>query len=102
MVLFMKTFFAVLFLGFLLAGTDAHAIKITNLDSVPHRMVINNAGEIREITIAPGASYFTFGPMVDMAVSRNGPSQRARWNGDYAIWPGGRLYLQNIRENNRR
>lgn len=99
----MKTFHALLFLGFLLASTAAHAIKITNLDTVPRRMIINNAGETQEITLQPGASYYTYGPMVDMAVAgKNSTFKRARWNGEYAIWPGGKLYLQNIRESNRR
>lgn len=85
----------------LFAG-QAHALRILNLDEIPHRVTVNNAGEVSEVTIQPGKSYYTYGPMVDISVKgqRREP-MRAYWNGEYAIWPGGNLTLQRIRDNYR-
>lgn len=98
----MKTILTLLSLSVFLLSQEAHAIRITNLDHEPRKLIVDNAGEVIEVMLAPGGSYNTFGPMVDLSVSKSGKVTRAKWNGDYAIWPGGRLYLQSIRDSHHR
>lgn len=87
---------------FLLFALPAHAIKIVNLDTVPHVLIVNNGGEIQEVTIEPDRFYTTYGPMVDIGLKPKGKTKaamrRANMFGDYAIWPGGKLVLQMIRD----
>ena len=96
----MKRF--ILILALLLFALPAHAIKVVNLDEVPHTLFVNNGGEISEITIQPGSFYNTYGPTVSFAKSRNGSFQHADYYADYAIWPGGKLVLQNRRDHTNR
>ena len=80
----------------LLIALPAHAIKIVNLDKVERVLIVNNGGEVKEVTLAPNASYLTFGPMVDIGVKAKGKKMhRADPFSDYAIWSGGKLILQN-------
>lgn len=82
----------------LLTALPAHAIKIVNLDKVGRVLIVNNGGEVREIKLAPNASYLTYGPMVDIGLKAKGKMHRADPFSDYAIWPGGKLILQNRRD----
>lgn len=91
-----KLFFCLLLL---LLTLPAHAaVKIVNLDDVAHTVIINNAGERSEIILEPSRSYVTYGPMVDINVKGKKRVIRAHIYGEYAIWKGGKLILQRIRE----
>lgn len=83
----------------LLIALPAHAaVKIVNLDEVPHVIIVNNAGEESQITLDPNRSYVTYGPMVDINVKGKKRIIRAHIYGEYVIWKGGKLVLQRIRE----
>lgn len=84
---------------FLFLALPAHAaVKIVNLDDVPHVVVINNAGERSEVKLQPNRSYVTYGPMVDIGMKGQKKLIRAHIYGEYAIWKDGKLVLQMIRE----
>jgi S-adenosylmethionine synthetase len=87
------------FLLLLMFALPAHAaVKIVNLDDVPHIVVINNAGERSEVRLEPNRSYVTYGPMVDIGIRGEKKLIRAHIYGEYVIWKGGKLVLQRIRE----
>jgi hypothetical protein len=87
------------FLLFLFQTLPAHAaVKIVNLDDVPHVIIIDNAGERSEVRLEPNRSYVTYGPMVDIDVKGQKKLIRAHVYGEYAIWNDGKLVLQIIRE----
>ena len=85
-------------LALLLIALPAHAIKVMNLDVVSHVLIVNNGGEITQITLEPNRSYTTFGPMVDLRVKGGKAAIRADVFSDYAIWKGGKLFLQSRRD----
>lgn len=74
------------------------AVKVMNLDDIPHTIIVNNGGERSEILLSPNQSYVTYGPMVDINVKGKKRVIRAHVFGEYAIWGDGRLVLQMIRE----
>lgn len=87
------------FLSLLLFALPAHAaVKIVNLDDVPHVVIINNAGERSEVKLEPNRFYITYGPMVDIGIRGEKKLIRAHIYGEYAIWKDGKLVLQMIRE----
>ena len=82
---------------FLAISQPAYAIRVVNLDTVPQILIVNNGGEMKQITLAPNALYTTFGPMVDLQVKGHGP-KRADPFSDYVIWKGGKLRIQNTHQ----
>lgn len=113
----MKYFF--LTTAALLMATPAHALKITNLDKVPHTLELTNAGTPQTITLAPDATEIVTGisqgklslksaQVVKKAkgtvqadgmlsgIIGNGRNQDipVDMNDTYVIWPGGDLRLQ--------
>lgn len=87
------------FLLLFMFALPAHAaVKIMNLDEVPHVIIVNNAGEQSQIILDPNRSYVTYGPMVDINVKGKKRIIRAHIYGEYVIWKGGKLVLQRIRE----
>lgn len=106
-------------------ASPALALKITNLDKVPHTLELTNAGTPQTITLAPDATELVTGisqgklslktaPVVKKAkgtvqadgllsgVIGNGRNQDipVDMNDSYVIWPGGDLRLQSHRKDN--
>lgn len=101
-----------------LAASPAMALRVTNLDTVPHRVQFVSAGTPHERSIAPNATvrfdYMPNGrlsllsspaPKTGSTIEGTGILTKYIGNGrdqgipadiadDYVIWPGGKLQLQ--------
>ncbi len=114
--------------GALLGAAPAHALTITNLDSVPHTLIYDSAGAPEEQVVAPNQSIHFYGrpdgflslktagagakkPGSSNAVHADGilsgvlgasrsEDIPAAGNYEFTIWPGGRLRVQNHRNGN--
>lgn len=99
-------------------ASPAMAMKITNLDTVPHRILFEAAGTRTERVIAPDASEYIVGQPSGRLSLLSAPAQPAQGvvqadgllsgligNGrnqdmpadidnNYVIWPGGKIVLQ--------
>lgn len=108
-----------------LAATPALAMKVTNLDNVPHRVVFSASGNDQVRDIAPGSTeYFVGQPsgMLSLVSAQQPKPSQGTLHADgllsgivgaarsenipadtddvFAIWPGGHLGLQqHIRTN---
>ena len=86
----------------LIAQPAFAAVKIINLDDIPHIVTIINGGEHSDIKILPNQSYTTYGPMVDIGLKGEKKKLRADPFGEYVIWGDGKLLLQRLHEQNNR
>ena len=116
--------FTLIGLTLALLAYPAWALKITNLDTVSHRVMFDSAGSQQVETIAPNETMTISGqPAGTLSLLSANPSQPSRGtlyadgvlsgvvgavrsehipvnDGDtFAIWPGGKLLLQKHRTN---
>lgn len=77
----------------MLASSAQAFVRVGNCDDVPHTVIATIAGEKKEINLAPGEHYQTFGWPVDLSLAGKDPrgyitSRRARQLDEYCIWDG--------------
>jgi hypothetical protein len=110
------------FASFALAP-NAYALKVTNLDTVPHTVVYDSAGKPEEQTIVPNQSinfhgrpdgFLSLKPagkvvkkpsgrmhadglLADVVGESRTEDMPASGNYDFVIWPGSRLMIQHHR-----
>lgn len=78
-----------------LQAASAQALSVTNLDSIPREVTINNSGEVRSVTIAPNATHRTASGYITLTAPGQPLYTEVPYeNSEYTIWPGGRLGLQ--------
>lgn len=122
----MKTtrFFA--FLATIALATNAHALKVSNLDTVPHTVIYETAGTVSERVVPPNRTVHFHGyPDGRLSLKPAGKVVKrpsggihadgllsgvigasrssdipASSNYDFVIWPGGQLRIQHHRQHN--
>lgn len=85
---FLLSFFVVM-----MVALPAHALKVTNLDSIAWPVVLHDAGTTRQVTLKPGQSMYTPGYAIRLNLPGK-PEQLSHRNDEYVIWPHGRLLIQ--------
>lgn len=79
---------------------SARALTITNLDEVPHNLTLVVADETRTISLMPHKRWHS--SIYPIKVQYDGyQSPALKRRGHYAIWPGGKLSLQQDRQGGR-
>ena len=116
----MKSTFYIAFFAAAFFAANAQAMKVSNLDKVPHTVVLESAGTVQSQTIAPGSTVFFTSQPEGFLSLQSDMKKRVRGGGnvhadgmlsgiigaartegipthddaDFVIWPGGQLQLQ--------
>lgn len=88
------------FVTFTLASVPAMAVRIKNLDDLPHQLAVSGTpGDERVIELAPGEIFNTYTPILHMRLltGEHPSTQTARYLDEYIIWPDGKLHIQKRR-----
>lgn len=88
---FSFSLFAVALISFFSAS--AHAVRITNLDTIPYDLEVQLGGDdYRIISIEPNATWESFARPIYVKRGKN--AMALEEDGEYAIWKGGALTIQ--------
>lgn len=85
--------FGVLCIVLVLIAFDVHALAITNLHKESQQVTVDQYGQAKNVTIAPGQTWRTSGRTFTLRKIGQ-PDIRAETLDEYVIWPSGRMGLQ--------
>ena len=93
---FLKQFAVVLGLSIVCISGAANATLITNLDSVPHTLLIDDHGAQSKVTIPPNGHIRRLSNRMLVEVDGVRGQVDIRDGDEYVIWKGGQLSIQKV------